>query len=77
VTADISNSLCLLLLSQLISFQLFFLLLLELEPLRGCLKLSLVDHKEVAGSSLREVGLSQDVLNSSDGADLTFFIDVL
>ena len=65
---------------QLLLFGYFFsllLLLLEFEALRGRLKLLLVHDKEVAGPSLTKVRLRQNVLHTSDRADIALIVDIL
>ena len=74
MAANVGNSLQLFLLGQLFSF---LLLLLQLESFSCCFELLLVDNKEVTWSSFRKVGLSQDVLDTSDWTDITLFVDVL
>ena len=61
------------LLSQL--FSLLFLLL-NFESFCGRLKLLLVHHKKVTGTSLTEVRLCQNVLHSSDRAYVSLLINV-
>ena len=53
------------------------LLLLELKTFGGSLELGLIHYKEVTRSSLRKVWLSEDVLDTSDGTNFTFLIDIL
>ena len=63
MTPDVRDSLHLALLRQFFGL---LLLLLELEAFGSRLKLLLVHHEEVTGSTLRKVGLSQDVLHARD-----------
>ena len=67
-------SLQLLLLCDLFSL---LLLLLQLETLCGRLKLRLIHHEEVTGTSLGEVGLREYVLDARNGTHITLVVDVL
>lgn len=59
--------------------QLFGLLLflLDLEAFRCSFELLFIDDKEVAGTSLGEVRLRQDVLDTRDGTHVALLVDVL
>ena len=51
--------------------------MLELKTFGSRLKLGLIHYEEVAWSSFRKVWLSEDILDTSDGTNFTFLIDVL
>lgn len=71
---DICDRLHLPLLGLLFSLRLIILLLLE--AFRRSFKLLLIDYKEVAWTSLREIWLGQDVLDTCDWANVSLLINI-